>query len=360
MRLAIPWLACLVILAGCGRVPDPLPARQADPHPPSLVSPAGNAPRTVLPPAADRYLAFTACRVGDRAGGLYLWDAAVQDVYVLDGAIAGLWPLTKTVRGPEDCEAIAQLNPRAFGTGRILFSFGSKVFVYDLLAEVRITLATDGRSYAQGGPRAVVSRDGSVLVYVSSAGTLVLKAGDPIYSTKGRELAKIAAELAAMARRKGYGGILEDFDLSADGKTLVLNIDGAVYLYVIGTPRLYEAAPLDGTALAGMGDGFGHVAISPDGKLVAATIVGQRLLVFDCERHVVDTVPYANLGDGDPVIVWDPLFGLDGRSLYFETRVGDTLKLRCYDLETETLRTLAILNDVLGEDTDDILVSAVS
>lgn len=361
MRHASSWLTSalvLMALTGCGGPPSsPAPSQPSGTAPSEAIAPAGSdAP---APPVPDRYLAFTACRRGDLAGSLFLWDAKLQDVYVLNGALAGLGPLSKVVQGPDDCAEIAQLNPRVFGAGKVLFSFGAKVFVYDSTTEERITAATDGRPLALGGPKAVISSDGKRLAYVSLNGTLVLKPTHPVYATKTRELAKIAAEIAAIPRRKGYGGVLKDFDLSGDGNWLALNIDGAVYVYDIAHPRLYQVAPLDGEALAGLGDGFGHVAISPDGNLVACTIIGQRLLVFDRQRGRIDTVPYANLGDtvDDHPVALDPLFGLDGRSLYFETVVGGTFKVWCYDVLTETLRTLALLNDVLGENADGALTS---
>ncbi|HEY9856869.1 MAG TPA: hypothetical protein V6D05_14090 [Stenomitos sp.] len=349
-----------LLVAGCGSAsPLPAPSQSVGLPPANPLSPVEGIGVALAPPTPYRYLAFTACRDGDLAGSLFLWDAALQDVFILNGALAGLGPLSKAVHEPKDCAAIVQLNPRAFGPGKVLLSFGPKVLVYDPATEERITAATDGRSLALGGPKAVVSSDGKLLAYVSCRGTLVLKPTDPVYSTKTRELTKLAAEIAALADRKGYGGVIKDFDLSGDGTCLILNIDGAVYFYDVLHPRLYQVAPLDGTALAGLGDGFGHVAISPDGTLVACTIIGQRLLVFDRKSGHIDTVPYANLGGtlNDRVLVFDPLFGLDGRSLYFETWVGGTFKVWCYDVMTETLRTLAILNDVLGENLDDILVS---
>lgn len=364
MRRATSWLVTAMALAltGCGGPPsslDPIPPAASMPD--STIRPADNpVPGAASAVAAERYLAFTACRRDNAAGGLFLWDAALQDVYVLNGAIAGLGPLSKDVAGPRECMELAQLNPRAFGTGKVLFSYGPRVFVYDMVTEERIVAATDGRPFAKGGPRAVITQDGKLLAYVSLNGTLVLKPTHPVYATKTRELAKIAAELAAIPGRKGYGGVIKDFDLSGDGKCLVVNIDGAVYFYDVAHPRLYQVAPLDGGALAGQGDGFGHVALGIDGNLVACTIVGQRLLVFDRKRNHLDTVPYANLGDtvDRHALVLDPLFGVDGRSLYFEVLVGDTLKVWCYDVVTETLRALVILNNVLGEDTDDVAVSS--
>lgn len=363
MHRTIAWLApalALMSLAGCGAAPAGPPDLPLPEAPMArALQASGSKQASPAPPEADRYMAFTACRRGDLAGGFFVWDAQLQDVYVLNGALAGLVPYGKQVGGPEDCDQIAQLNPTCFGTFKVLFSFGTKIFVYDPVTEERITAATDGRPLAEGGPLAALSSDGKLLAYVSFRGTLVLKPTHPVYATKTRELTKIAAEIAAFTGRKGYGGVLQDFDLSGDGKWLVLNVDGAVYLYDILCPRLYQVAPLDGEALAGLGDGFGDVAISSDGRYVACTLAGRRLLVFDRQTQQVDTVPYANLGDGleDQAVIFAPLFGGDGRSLYFEALVGGTFKVWRYDLLNETLRALVILNNVLGEDADDLLVS---
>lgn len=361
MLRMVPWLEPVLaslLLAGCAGPPASAPAAAPRPALAAPIVPTGVAASGPLP-TPSRYLAFTACRRGHAAGSLFLWDAALQDVYVLNAALAGLVPAGKQVEGPSDCYQLAQLNPRAFGKGKVLFSYGSKVLVYDLLTEERVTAATDGRPLAKGGPEAVVSADGKLLAYVSVRGTLVLKPTHPVYATKTRELSKIAAEVAALGGRKAASGVIEDFDLSADGKWLVLNVDGAVYLYDVTAPRLYQVAPLDGEALAGLGDGFGHVAIGPDGNLVACTIAGGRLLVFDRKQNRVDTVPYANLGDtaGGRTLVYDPLFGEDGRTLYFETLVGGTFKVWRYDLLNETLAVMAVLNNVLGEEADDVLVT---
>lgn len=358
MRRKLAWLA-LMTLAGCGGpIAGPPVALRESPTAGSLRLASAKA-ADPEPPSPDRYLAFPACRRGDRAGGLFVWDAKLQDLYVLDGALAGLVPDGKQVGGPGDCEQLAQLGPSCFGDFKVLFSFGNKVFVYDPQTEERITVATDGRPAAKGGPQAALSADGKLLAYVSFRGTLILKPTHPVYATKSRELTKLSAEIASLAGRKGHGGEIHAFGLSGDGKWLVLNVDGEVYLYDLSIRRLYQVAPLDGAALAGLGEGFCKVAISSDGRLVAVTLSDRRLLVFDRKTQLVDTVPYANLGDSqeDRAIILAPFFDGDGRGLYFETLVGGTTKLWRYDILNETLRAMVILNGALGEDGDHVLIS---
>ncbi|MBO9542839.1 hypothetical protein J7643_19800, partial [bacterium] len=171
-------------------------------------------------------------------------------------------------------------------------------------------------------------------------------------------------------------GVIYDLDISGDGRWLVVNIDGILYLYDVINPHLFQLLPLSGQALAGLPDRIGHVAISFDGRFVAFT-VGKipvdyqfepgaydiRLLVLDRQSGLLDTVPYANLGDTisgsdkKGVLILDPLFCNDGRSLLFETTVGGNFRIWKYDLLTETLRAMVILNNVLGDFLTDTLIS---
>lgn len=362
MRPKLAWLApalALMALVGCGGplAGPPVAARESPLAGSQL--PAGDKAAEPEAPEADRYVAFPFCRHGDLAGGLFVWDAKLQDLYILSNALAGLVPDGKQVGGPGDCDALAQLGPSCFGDFKVVFSFKNKVFVYDPQTEERITAATDGRPAAEGGPQATVASDGKLLAYVSFRGTLVLKPTHPVYATKTRELTKLAAEIAVLAELKGHGGDLQAFDLSEDGKWIVLNVDGELYLYDVSKEQLHQVAPLNGEALAGWEEGGCELAISSDGRYVACTVVGRRLLVIDRKTYRVDTVPYANLGDSldDRAIVLAPFFDGDGRGLYFETLVGGSTKLWRYDILNETLRALVVLNGALGEAADDVLVS---
>ncbi|HEY9900100.1 MAG TPA: hypothetical protein V6D00_13045 [Pantanalinema sp.] len=361
---------CLLLasLAACGGGPTTPPD--------ALLAKGGSSPVTAAPPAdrwnADcRYIAFTACRErpGRSTGSLLLWDAVLGDVWILSGALAGLGPLVKEVDSPLDCDALEQLNPYAFAKDRIVFTFGTAIFVYDLVNEVRIVAATDGRPPDRGGPRATLTADGKFVAYINQRGIIVLKPSDPIFATKARELGKIAAEGDAL------GAVIQDFDLSGDGRWVVANIDGRLYLYDVLLPHLSELLPLSGEALAGASDRIGHVAISFDGRWVAFSLnrrpvdaqllpgsTDTRLLVLDRLSGMLDAVPYPNLGasvgsGAFPVRILDPIFCPDGQGLIFETRVGHDFRVWKYDLLTEQLRGLVILNDALGAAGDDTLLS---
>jgi len=342
-----------------------------------------------------RFIAFTACRPGyynDEAGSLFLYDDALKDVYVLNGALAGLstevsdiTDSQKGVAGTSSCSTLETINPFAFADGKVLFSFGHYVYVFDMVAEERVAVAFDGQSENKGGPRATVTADGHLLAYISNRGTVVLKETDGAYYTKTRELTKIAAEAQVLGDLNddhyGETGVIYDLAISGDGRWLVVNIDGILFLYDVANPHLFQLLPLGGDALAGKPDRIGHVAINFDGRFIAFTVnrkrvddqqnygnylVGDndsRLLVLDRQTGYIDTVPYANLGDnisganGYKPIILDPVFCNDGRSLFFEILVGNTFKVWRYDLLNETLRAMVILNNVLGEDVDDILIS---
>jgi|GEM_PF-1536434 len=397
---------------GTGPSPDQGGARPADPvviRDANQVKPASaelvNAPCTTCPPAAApaaaagaaavaapifnadcRFIAFSACIEAHRgcgeAGSLFLWDEAIKDVFILNGALAGLnsevSDLTdsqKAVEGPSSCTSLAVLNPTAFADGKVLFSFGHQVFIYDMVSEERVTVAFDGQSEGKGGPRAVITADGGMIAYVSNRGTVVLKETDGAYYTKTRELAKIAAEANALYNNElGDSGIIYDLDISGDGRFLVVNIDGLLYLYDVINPHLFQLLPLSGSALAGRPDRIGHVAINFDGRFVAFTVNERRaddqcgwrfdndhrLLVLDRATGMIDTVPYPNLGvnlGGKKATILDPVFCDDGRSLIFETKVLHNFKVWKYDLPSETLRAMVILNNVLGETGSDVLIS---
>jgi hypothetical protein len=395
---------------GTGPAPDQGGARPADPvviRNSDQVKPASaellNNPCPTCPPAAApaapagaavaapifnadcRFIAFSACiegRRGHDAGSLFLWDEAIKDVFILNAALAGLnsqvSDLTdsqKEVEGPSSCTSLAVLNPTAFADGKVLFNWGHQVFIYDMVTEERVTVAFDGQSEGKGGPRGVITADGGMIAYVSNRGTVVLKETDGVYYTKTRELAKIAAEANARYNNGHHdSGIIYDIDISGDGRFLVVNIDGILYLYDVLNPHLFQLLPLSGSALAGRPDRIGHVAINLDGRFIAFTVNDNRaddqegwrfnddhrLLVLDRATGMIDTVPYPNLGVNlgrKEATILDPVFCDDGRSLIFEVKVGCNFKVWKYDIPSETMRAMVILNNVLGEAESDVLVS---
>ncbi|HEY9897888.1 MAG TPA: hypothetical protein V6D00_01790 [Pantanalinema sp.] len=348
MLLRMSRAATILAIAGCTQralpdagliaPPSAIPVVEAPPGP---APPAPGAIPVPLDPC--RFIAFTACREnrGKAFGGLFLWDEAVQDIYLLGGALAGL-PLD------DDCDGLDALCPRALIDGRVLFSLGGTIYLWEPLTETRATVALDARA-DHGGPRARISMDGRLLAYVSHKGTVVLKETDGAYFTKTRELTKIAAEAEARSR-SGGDGVIEDLDLSGDGRWLVLVLDGILYLYDVLSTRLAQLLPLGGEALALDGGRLLEVAISLDGRFIAF-VAGARLLVLDRASGMLDAVPYANLGLGLDAQVNCPAvprFCGDGRGLLFALVAGGRRWILKYDVIDETLRGMTLLNNALG------------
>jgi hypothetical protein len=348
-RLLSRMLRAAAILAIAGCTQRVLPESGLISPPPSAEAPQPTGEPVPVPAPIPvpldpcRFFAFTACRkTYDQAfGGLFLWDEELQDIYLLGGALAGL-PLGT------DCEALAALAPRALVDGRVLYSLGREIFLWEPVSEMRVTVAVDARAICPG-PRARVSMDGALLSYVSQRGTVVLKETDGAYFTKTREPTAIAAEAAARAQAGGLG-VIEDLDLSGDGRWLVFNLDGILYLYDILGAHLVQLLPLSGSALAGNADRIEEVAINLDGRIIAF-IAGTRLLVLDRQSGLIDVVPYANLGyvlDGAGGCVADPLFCRDGHGLLFALDAPGRRWILKYDVVDETLRGLTLLNNALA------------
>lgn len=386
----------MMVLAGCAQPAPNSPA-------PAPVVPGGNQnpsggvtvqPPGEVPPPIDqgywnfdcRFIAFEAAIDSEKLedsdyyyegvpnttiGNLFLYDEVLKDVYILNAAIAGLdpWTYGKTVDGITDADDLNTLNPYAFADGRILFEFDGYIYYYDIYSEERVTVAFDGRKQYFGGAQPAVTGDGAAIAYINNQGLVVLKLLDGDFYTKTRVLTKIAAEaqfLGEEADQYGPDGVILDLDISDDGKWIVVNIDGILHLYDVANPHLFQLLPLSGDALAGNRDRIGHVAISFDGRFIAFTVAAEkydlyhdtdeRLLVLDRATGYIDTVPYANLGDMDSDdFIADPIFC--GNQLLFETYVGGAWKVWKYDMDTELLRAMVILNNALGDVGVDVKVS---
>jgi hypothetical protein len=389
----------MMVLAGCAQPPSnsPSPAPVVDsgnqnPSGGVTVQPPGVVPVPIPEPAYwnfdCRFIAFEAAvspkfnkkhKYGNYQnykdddvtfGNLFLYDEVLKDVYIMNGAIAGLdpWGHGKTVGGISDARDLNTLNPYAFADGRILFEFDGAIYYYDIYSEERVTVAFDARKDKFGGAQPAVTGDGAAIAYINNQGLVVLKLLDGDFYTKTRVLTKIAAEAQFLEEDPKYGrGIILDLDISDDGRWIVVNIGGLLHLYDVANPHLFQLLPLSGSALAGNVDRIGHVAISFDGRFVAFTTSSKpydlvhnrdsRLLVLDRATGYIDTVPYANLGDALDTndFIADPIFC--GNQLLFETFVGGAWKVWKYDLDTELLRAMVILNNALGDKGIDVKIS---
>lgn len=299
-------------------------------------------------------------------GNLFLYDERIKDVYILNGAVAGLFP-----PGWRGNVFLEELNPQVFNDNKILFEFRGHIYYYDMLTEERVEVAFDGWC-GPGGARPSVSETG-LLLYKDKMGNLVLKPIDGAYLTKSRVITKVAAEIdfSAFEPFGPYLGVynfrhfhvcsqLLDAQISADGKWVVVNIKGKLYLYDVLNPQLFQILPLDPVSLAGGPGNIGHVAINEDGSLIAFTAIdgySERLLILDRVTGMIDTAPYANLGNIGSVIdpISDPHFA--GGALYFNILTPGGYRVWRYDPETELLNGMVILNNALGELGTDVTVS---
>ncbi len=342
-----------------GGTPMPVPEVQ----PPEIQPPIPVPPP--VPITRNPYVvAFTAASC--YTGNLFLYDDRIKDVYILNGAVAGLFPA-----GWGGNIFLTELNPQLFNDDKILFEFLGHIYYYDMLAEERVEVAFDGWC-GPGGARPSVSETG-LLLYKDKLGNLVLKPIDGAFLTKSRVLTKIAAEIEVnnFEPFAPYLGVynfahfhvcstLLDAQISADGNWVVVNIKGKLYLYDVVNPQLFQILPLDALSLAGGPGNIGHVAISEDGRLIAFTVVAgysERLLILDRVTGLIDTAPYANLGNIGSVVdpISDPYFA--GGFLYFNILTPGGYRVWRYDPATELLTALVILNNALGELGTDVTIS---
>jgi hypothetical protein len=284
-------------------------------------SPTKSASESVDPRAEEgRYLAYTVWQSG--FGNLFLWDAWSWEVWILNGALAGLV-----------VPAHASLRPRIFGSGKkVLFTVGDKAFFWDFEKEERTTPVTDGRAAELGGPQAVVTPDGKWIAYVSLRETLVIKVADGVNIPKTIEPVEVAAE-----------GPVWDLDMTGDATRFVLNIGGRAYFYDHWYRRLAYVLPLDGGSLAGKDDGLREVAVAPSGWAYAFAWESRRVALTDALGRVIATLPTVDLLDGRIV----DLYFLSDDLLVLEVACGGALRVFAYDCWSGLVRALAFVNDPL-------------
>lgn len=332
----------------------PLPAGPLSDPAADCPQPGPVAPLPV-PPVLPRFVAFTALSCA--AGNLFVYDDAAKDVYVLNAALAGLDGVYPGVT-PFQLQAI---EPTFFGAGKVLFDYGGRIFYYDMITEERVTLALDAFCF---GAHPRISETGT-LVYINREGCVVMIPGavDTPFLGKPRVLSKIAAEIDVQSGL-GWPGLpffrpVCSVDISADGRWIVAAINGKLYLYDVASPNLAQLLPLGGPELGLAPGNISRVTISPDGRLIALTACSgfnERLLILDRASGLLHTAPYPNLGLVAPwSTVANPRFLGDG--LYFEVLTPLGARVWRYDVNTELINALVILNNALGEAGTNVLIS---
>ncbi len=265
-----------------------------------------------------RYLGFEVRDAG--AIGLFLWDARQGEVRALNEALTGLSALPAY-----------GLRPRVFADGKkILFTVGAKSFFWDFKTEERTTPVTDGRLALAGGPQSVVTPDGKWIAYLSHRETVVLKRAD------GPLIAK-AVELSSP-----LGEPVWDLDMTADAARMVLNIAGRAYFYDVRNARLSLYGPLDGESLAGARNGLEEVAVSPTGKVVAATLKNGRVLLVEPQGRLVELLPAVNLAVERIV---DLYFVSDDEAMLVTEQEG-RMGIWAFERRTGWLRRMVMANGI--------------
>ncbi len=331
--------------------PEPL----AEPCPaPVVPAPPAVLPPPPPPPVCPRFVAFTSQAFCN--GSLFVYDDAIKDVYILNGALAGL-----DVVGLPFIQLQA-IEPTFYGDSRVLFDFAGCVYYYDMITEERVTLAIDALPC---GAHPRISETG-ILVYIDVYGNVVMKyEADGPFFAKSRTITKIAAEREVQLGFPGYyyPGYpfyypVCDVDISADGRWIVVSLNGKLFLYDVVNPHLFQLLPLGGLDLTTIPSNIGHVTISPDGRFIAFTVcdgITSRLLILDRQTGLIDTAPYPNLGLGGYASIHNPRFL--GDCLFFEICTGTGFKVWRYDIHTELLAAMVILNNTLGELGTNTLIS---
>lgn len=326
-----------------------IPAPPVEPCPQPPVVPEPVIPEPVLPLETCRFVAFTAQSFC--SGMLFVYDDAIKDVYVLNGALAGL-PFAGVT--PFQWQAV---SAQCYGDRWVIFEFAGGIYAFDMIAQQRILLAPDGFCW---GARPRISETG-LLVYINALGNVVLMQFGPagfLTPTVPVTLTALAAEREVQISLDHYFwpdlpyfAPLCDVDITADGRWIVASLNGKLYLYDVLNPHLFQLLPLGGSALGKAPGDIARVTISPDGRLIAFTVCGpkgERLLLLDRETGLIDTVPYANLGlNGPYTSVRNAKFF--GGCLYFEVCTGVGTRVWRYNLDTGLINGMVILNNALGE-----------
>ncbi|MBO9542837.1 hypothetical protein J7643_19790 [bacterium] len=357
--------AAIAFSVGCSQAPSTSPRPETPPIS-KEVSPQGGQPAPVVtepcpqppvpvvpqPPVlleTCRFVAFTARSFC--SGMLFVYDDLEKDVYVLNGALAGLPFATVT---PFQWQGV---SAQCFGDRWVVFEFAGGIYAFDMIAQRRILLAPDGLCW---GARPRISETG-LLVYINLRGNVVLQQFGPagfLEPVVPVTLTLLAAERDVQLGPDRYFwpdlpyfAPLCDVDITADGRWIVASLNGKLYLYDVLNPHLFQLLPLGGGGLGKAPGDIARVTISPDGRLIAFTVCGpkgERLLLLDRETGLIDTVPYANLGlNGPYTAVRNAKFF--GGCLYFEVCTDVGTRVWRYNLDTSLINGMVILNNALGE-----------
>lgn len=146
-------------------------------------------------------------------------------------------------------------------------------------------------------------------------------------------------------------GQIRSLDVDGPGKTVVFSTgDGGIYLYSILERRLF---PLFADEV--VRGGFHAVAVAIDpvwGRYVVWQDARRKgLILYDRVQGELDTMPHANLASGKSEVSAPAFNGHDPHHVFFTAKQpGGQTKLQCYDILTEQVLNLTVLNAFKTQD----------
>ncbi len=261
--------------------------------------------------------------------GLFVFDRTLADNYALPGAGTDIQ------------------NPALFSGNRIVLereeSGLGRIYFYDLVAELLVSFNDVNSSGSVRRPS--ISSDGTVMTFVLEAQSSPLR---------GRALIWLNGVVADLAKVNAIGtlhGGITWIRLSCDARWAVFTTaDGRLFVYDVVNPIAHEIA--DARVV---GAGFAsHPAVSPDGTQIAWADAAGFVFRYNRIADLVDPMPYLNLAFNN-FFITDPVWLCGDNAhiyaeLYTEGAPG-VWRIVEYNWITETIASLTILNNVLGEGT---------
>ncbi|MBM3270528.1 MAG: hypothetical protein FJZ01_23080 [Candidatus Sericytochromatia bacterium] len=262
--------------------------------------------------------------------GLFVYDDMLKDNYALPGAGLGV------------------RNPEIFDNGtKVLFDrIDGTIWFYDVLAELNVQF-NDTNTLGVPVIRPSINETGTIMTFVAVP-AFVYNRGIAMIWMNG-VVAEISKVNAVGALRGGISWIR----VSGNGTWATFTTgDGGLFVYDVFNPTVYEV--LDARVAGGFAT---HPDISFDGSQVVWTGIDPgdgTLKIFRYDRigGLVDPMPFANVAM-NAIDTFDPEFLTpDGTWFVYGAFIGSRdggFRVLAYNWLTEAVRTLTILNNVIGD-----------
>ncbi len=262
--------------------------------------------------------------------GLFVYDDMLKDNYALPGAGLGV------------------RNPEIFDNGtKVLFDrVDGTIWFYDVLAELNVQF-NDTNTLGVPVIRPSINEPGTIMTFIAAPG-LAFNRGYAMIWMNG-----VVAELAKVNAVGALRGGISWIRISGNGTWAVFTTgDGGLFLYDVVNPMVFEITD------ARVAGAFStHPDISFDGSQVVWTGIDAgdgslKMFRYDRLAQLVDPMPFANLAM-NAVDVFDPEFLTpDGTWIVYDAFIGSRdggFRVLAYNWLTEAVRTLTILNNVIGD-----------